>query len=79
MDFTKRLKKLTVTGALKKHNSSGLEIKCKAKSDGHLIEGSLKKGTLKYQGTWFGAKLTKEVNSHGVETGSIVKNQMIAG
>jgi len=31
----KQLKKLTVTGALKKHNATGLEFKFKAKSDGH--------------------------------------------
>jgi len=44
MDFKKRLNTLTTKGALKKHNSGGLEFKFKHKSDGHQVEGSLKKG-----------------------------------
>ena len=73
MDFKKRLKELTVKGALKKHYTKGVEFKFKHMSDGHKVEGSLSKGSAKYEGTWFGSKLTKEMNTSGVRKYKLVR------
>ena len=66
MDFKRKLKNLTVKGALKKHHTKGIEFKFKHVSNGHLVEGKLSKGMAKYEGMWFGNKITKEMNVSGV-------------